>query len=445
MGAWLQGVRFKPMEARRSTALRDWFGLVPVLLLGSWRFFQGGWIGWDCLARGRSGAAPSICVDPYWLNQWLKNYAGGFTKRGLIGELLRHLFPGGLDLLSLTLVALVLLLFCYGLIYCLVRRVVARSLLFASLISSLLVLSPLGKVLAETALDPLQVCVLLVASVLVTPVRSPWRDGLLLLVFVLSSLVYEGCALLLLPIVLVLMRPGAWRYVPLVLALLLLLLFQRPDDPGVGQAASAALQAVNPWTGQQLHYQDGGGLAASVGFLFNVKQEFSRYWMDPPRETFSRVCRSLGVVVAYLLVLLTAMGQGAVPSRRRLLRNWLIFAPFAFPFVLITHDWFRYGVVLLLLALLLTAAEAAADDAPFTLRVAWPFARAEVWSLLPISAMVLIGPASSDVRKCLPHNYFHASLGMLGLAAAVYWLSLRFPGRPVGGEVSLAEQGDHAD
>jgi len=197
----------------------------------------------------------------------------------------------------------------------------------------------------------------------------------------------------------------------------------------IWQVGWALTVPSTPWMGSKLNQVLGDLLTLMIALevLQNITSYLRRH------------------VVQIELVLLTAMGQGAVPSRRRLLRNWLIFAPFAFPFVLITHDWFRYGVVLLLLALLLTAAEAAADDAPFTLRVAWPFARAEVWSLLPISAMVLIGPASSDVRKCLPHNYFHASLGMLGLAAAVYWLSLRFPGRPVGSEVSLAEQGDHAD
>lgn len=139
------------------------------------------------------------------------------------------------------------------------------------------------------------------------------------------------------------MRPGSGRWLPVALAAGLLLVFQRPDTPALGEAASAALRAVNPWTGQSLRYQDGGGMAASVGFMFNVKQEFTRYWMDPPRETISRVARSLGVVLADLLVLLTAMGSGRTPSRSQLLRNWLIVVPFALPFVLITHDWLRYG------------------------------------------------------------------------------------------------------
>jgi hypothetical protein len=425
------------MGVKGSTALGAWFGLLPVMLLGAWRFFQGGWIGWDCLSSGRRGVAPTICVDPYWLNQWLKNYAGGFTKRGLIGEVLRHVLPGDLDLLLVTLVALALLLLCYGLLYWLLLRVVARSLLFASLLASLLVLSPLGKVLAETALDPLQLCVLLLVVVLLTPVRSPQRDGVLLLVYALSSLIYEGCALLLLPFVLVLMRPGASRWLPVGLAMVFLLVFQRPDPAGLGEMASAALRAVNPWTGQSLRYQEGGGMAASVSFLFNVKQEFTRYGIDPPRETISRVSRSLGVVLAYLLVLLTAIGQGRNPSRALLLRNWLLLAPFALPFVLITHDWFRYGVILLLVALLLTAAQVTPAASKAWPLPGWRLASGEAWSLLPVSAMVLIGPASADVRKCLPHNYFHASLGMLGLAAVVYWLSLRFPRPAAGGEVLL--------
>lgn len=429
------------MEERLTQGRRVWPGLIPVLVLGAWRFFQGGWIGLDCLALGRRGEAPSLCVDPYWLNQWLKNYAGGFSKRGLIGEVLRHLLPGDLNLLVVSAVALVLLLFSYGLLYWLVSQLLATTPLMASAISCLLVLSPLGKSLAETALDPLQVCLLLAATVLLTPRASRWRDGWLLLVFVICALIYEGCALLLLPFVVVLMRPGRGRWIPVVLAAGLLLVFQRPDTPDLGEAASAALRAVNPWTGQDLRYQDGGGMAASVGFMFNVKQEFTRYWMDPPRETISRMARSLGVVLAYLFVLLTAMGGGRSPSRAQVFRNWLIFAPFALPFVLITHDWFRYGVILLLLSLLLSAAAAGplAPAVPVMPAHHRRFSLSEIWALLPLSVMVVVGPYADDVRKCLPHNYFHASLLMLALAVAVFWLSLS-GGRPTpAGQVPLAD------
>lgn len=421
------------------------WGLLPVLALGCWRFFQGGWGGLDCLALGHRGDQPTICVDPYWLNQWLKNYAGGFTKRGLIGEVLRHILPGDLDLLAVTAAALLLLLLCCALLYWLIGRLVVRSRLAAVLLTCLLLLSPFGKSLAETALDPLQVCLILAASVLFTPVASRWRDGWLLVVYVLCSLIYEGCALLLLPYVLLLQRPGIGRWLPVGLAIGLLLVFQRSDAPGIGEAASAALRAVNPWTGQSLRYQDGGGIAASVGFLFNVKQEFSRYLQDPPRDTLARMARSLGVVLAYLLVMLTAMGPGRSPSRRVVVQRWLIFAPVALPFVLITHDWFRYGVILLTLALLLTAAEAGTGRPGLLQPEGWSLTPDERWALLPLSAMVVIGPYGEDVRKFLPHNYFHASLLMLAFAAAIFWLSPGSSAQAAAAEVALAQQRDQAD
>ena len=46
------------------------------------------------------------------------------------------------------------------------------------------------------------------------------------------------------------------------------------------------------------------------------------------------------------------------PAERSLgIRVWLLWVPVALPFVLITHDWLRYGVILLLLAMVVTAAQ----------------------------------------------------------------------------------------
>lgn len=397
-------------------------GFLPLGLLGALQFLHGGWVGWSCFTQGLSGQSATLCIDPYWVNQWLKNYAGGFSKRGLLGELLRHLHPGPVDLLGLNLLGLLLLLVIYGLLYWLLLRLICRSWGVALLFSALLVLSPLGKSLAETALDPLQVCVLLLASLLLTRPLSPQRDALMVAVYLVSSLIYEGCLLLLLPAALLLMRPRWSRWLPVGLGVLLLGLFQQQDSAEIGLQAARALQAINPWTGQAVAYQDGGGLAASVSFAFNVKQEFSRYLSDSPRDTLSRIARSLGVVLAVLLMVLTAMGSGRSPGRRDVAITWLWFAPFAFPFVLITHDWLRYGVVILLMALVVVAACQASQAAPPAL--AWSVQPSELFALVPLVVMTVAGPGTRDVRKFLPHDYFYGSLALLGLAVALLLLSL---------------------
>jgi len=284
----------------------------------------------------------------------------------------------------------------------------------------LLLLAPFGKSLAETALDPLQLCVLLVAFVLLTPPQSSTRDWVLIAAYVLGSLIYEGCLLLLLPVGFWLMRPGLGRWLPLMLTAALLLVFQQQDPAGLGEAARQALVATNPYTGQQLRYQDGAGLAASVSFGFNVKQEFSRYLADSLRDTVSRVSRSLGVVIVYGLSLLTAMGRGNSQGQRELALIWLSWVPFALPFVLITHDWLRYGVILLLLAMLVAVAQTQSPEPFQEIEPWWSLSVPEASAVAVLTLCTVIGPANQDVRKFLPADYFYIAVLMLLVALVLF-------------------------
>jgi hypothetical protein len=400
--------------------LLTWWAACWIALLAVWQFFRAGWAGPSCWTKGINGDLPSLCVDPYWINQWLKSYAGGFSKRGLIGELLRHLFPGGIDLLWLNVTALLLLIAIALLLGLLVQRLLRTSDFSSLLITSLLLLAPFGKSLAETALDPLQLCVLLVAVVLLTPPQSSTRDWVLIAAYVLGSLIYEGCLLLLLPVGFWLMRPGIGRWLPLVLAAAFLLVFQQQDPSGLGEAARQALVAINPYTGQELRYQDGAGLAASVSFGFNVKQEFSRYLTDSLRDTISRVSRSLGVVVVYGLSLLTAMGRGNSKEQRKLALIWLSWVPVALPFVLITHDWLRYGVILLLLAMLVAVAQTQSREPLQEIESWWSLSVPEASAVAVLTLSTVIGPATQDVRKFLPADYFYMALLMLLVALVLF-------------------------
>ena len=161
-------------------------------------------------------------------------------------------------------------------------------------------------------------------------------------------------------------------------------------------------------------------MAASVSFSFNVKQEFSRYLSDAPLDTVSRVVRSLGSVLVYGIALLTAMAEDRPAERSLGIRVWLLWVPVALPFVLITHDWLRYGVILLLLAMVVTAAQC-----PPRPLESGPMTRPEWLAIGLIAMAVAVGPATGDVRKFLPHNYFHACLLMLLVAMAVLLIEQR--------------------
>ena len=47
--------------------------------------------------------ARTICIDPYWVNQWLKNYSAGIVKRGLLGTGLGTLSPGEINVILLNI------------------------------------------------------------------------------------------------------------------------------------------------------------------------------------------------------------------------------------------------------------------------------------------------------------------------------------------------------
>ena len=119
----------------------DWPGSLLMLLAAVIQFVRAGSLGVECWDPGRS---LTFCVDQYWVNQLLKNYAGGFTKRGFSGELLRHLFPSGVDLIGLNVFALLLFMALALLLYAVVRTLLGRSGWAPLLISLSLMFGPLA-------------------------------------------------------------------------------------------------------------------------------------------------------------------------------------------------------------------------------------------------------------------------------------------------------------
>ena len=132
------------------------------------------------------------------------------------------------------------------------------------------------------------------------------------------------------------------------------------------------------------------------------------------------MARSLGAVLVYGIALLTAMAEHRPAERSLGIRVWLLWVPVALPFVLITHDWLRYGVILFLLAMVVTAAQC-----PPRPLASGPMTRPEWLASGLIAMAVAVGPVTGDVRKFLPHNYFHASLLMLLVALAVLLIEQR--------------------
>lgn len=380
----------------------------------------------SCISNGFSQSSPTLCIDQYWVNQWLKNYSGGFVKRGLIGEVLRHTVGTEVNMLLLNIVG-IMLLSCLGiLIYILLIRLSEGRWALSTLIGSLLLLSPFGKVLAETTMDPLHLCLILASSCLLTQRQTATRNILVPIIYIVCALIYEGSILLMLPYVFWLSSNKHSRAAAVGAGLLLLVLFKGPDPVETSELISSSLRVVNPFTQGSLDYQYGGNQAVAVGFVFNIKQEFSRYLSDSPRDTFARVTRSLGAVIVYLIAIQCSLISWNKNAHNRMLKIWLSWIPLGLPFVLITHDWFRYGVFLLFLALLVSTDETVQPrERSMPVRIGVIRVRLESLTIAILSMCIIIGPLNTDVRKFLPHNYFHASLGMFLVSLAFYVIALR--------------------
>jgi len=345
-------------------ATRNWLNSTICVQNIYHQFFNG-----SALLKSREWAEPyTMCMDPYWVNQWLKNYGAGFTKRGLLGELATHLFDGRINLLSLNLLSfLVLILISLGIVALLTEIGSRKSLAQAALFTSLIWLTPFGKSLSETAGDPLHIVVLLtIASIMVIRLfrlNGNKRDFCLALTFCLSILVHEGAFLLALPVYLLLGRRSWVWWSGVALALALKLGFSSADQIESQSLITSRLIGFNPLNKLELAYRAGGGIASQVSFTSNLKMEMARYIANPIGVA-AEVYRTLAVTL-FLVCCFTAWIQAhSKAAANYFFQSWWLWLPISLPFFLVTHDWIRYGVVNIILCLCTTACRDSTAKSP---------------------------------------------------------------------------------
>ena len=59
-------------------------------------------------AAGDYWEARTVCLDPYWVNQWMKHYDFGLIKRGFLGAILKIFAGDQVNILLLNLLFFVL-------------------------------------------------------------------------------------------------------------------------------------------------------------------------------------------------------------------------------------------------------------------------------------------------------------------------------------------------
>ena len=414
-------------------------------------FYFGNWLNspscfWSLsadLAAGRSGwpviaaaedywEARTVCLDPYWVNQWMKHYDFGLIKRGFLGAILK-IFTGE----QVNILLLNLLFFVLGFALISVMVLAIRSVsplrggslaLFAFLIS----VSPVAKVIVETAGDPLHVIALLcfltvfIGSQLPASVLwlRPWLFGGS---FVIANMIYEGSYLLLLPFLFIDRKLDFPRVFCLVVSTCLLLSFSRPEVATLGAKIAGEFHVFNPANGLHWAYRDGGGIASSVGFMFNINQEFAKYLREPLASLF-RALRSFVPSFSVLLILDSLMRWRSLRVSTMFARESALIVAVGLPFFLITHDWFRYGMFVIYMALIVVYCRCGlpsdAGGSGIKRSVILPSA---AWvCFVPLVALVMVGPLTADLRTGFPEHVFPGSLLVLLLAClARIWSGVR--------------------
>ena len=117
--------------------------------------------------------ARSICIDPYWLNQWLKHYEFGLVKRGFLGSALK-LFSG--DQINVLILNIIFIAASLALILCIIFAIEQLTELCGwslALFALLLSVSPVTKVVVETSGDPLHIIALACFSAILISKKLP--------------------------------------------------------------------------------------------------------------------------------------------------------------------------------------------------------------------------------------------------------------------------------
>jgi hypothetical protein len=390
-------------------------------------------LGLGTLLQSKEWAEPyTMCIDPYWVNQWLKNYGAGVAKRGLLGTLASSAFDGRINLLTFNIVAfLMILLIVYGTVYCLCHLGKSGSLVESCVFTSLLWLTPAGKAISETAGDPLQaVLILLLAAVLAIHhlgKKDVICDAILASFFSVAILIHEGSFILFLPAYLFIGRRRWPWWVGLGVGIAITVYFSKGEDPGLQAIISSNLTGYNPFTGLELQYRAGEGLAPNASFAYNLSMEFSRYLQDPA-QTFGQLYRTFFLTLFLALCVAIWIQGFSRTLGNRYLKLWFLYLPLTLPFFLITHDWVRYGVINLFSCLYCLAAICHYQgESPYTAQLSGgsklqsyhALKRSLPWAALMVATLVFGPHANQKDIRTFPPDRLGLKITLLASAAIV--------------------------
>lgn len=374
----------------------------------------------------------SICIDPYWANQWLKNYDAGLAKRGLLGAASKFISPDYLNIIGLNVASFLIGLGLIYLVIYILKALTKANNFSLAIFGAALCLTPFTKVITETAGDPLHVIGIIsfAAALACRKILRPdsiLSEAIICATYIACILIYEGAFLLLIPFLLGksprLLITGA----ALALGTSLVINFSGTEDVAKSHKISQSYMAYNPITQLSMNYNPGPGLASKESFLFNIRQEGKKY-IENPQNAFNRLTSSLIPAASYAgLITLTLRSLGNANAASQFVRTWATFLLISTPFFLITHDWFRYFIFTIIMSLVTTYRKTSwdtseTDNSPITEHPK-PLSLALI--AIGLLGLIAVGPISNDVRIHLPHDLLVYQILIFGYLISVNYFLFR--------------------
>ena len=315
--------------------------------------------------RAHAGFLSVRGPDAYWALHWTRDYSGGFTRRGFLGEVLRAFGVDTTDYLIITALAwFISLALALVLIEAVFRLSRGLGKVEAYLLLLVLIMSPATVgLIAETTGDPLQLllcaCMLLHWRMYVAhPANSWWTGGVFGLFGLVAGLIHEASLFLLFPAAVitgfVLVRTTAAR----VAAGAYLL----GSAIAVSTIILVTQQTAGAISGGYMHVG-----AASMAMPNNQFPPFTELLTIENAYNFGRGLYGYGVFakrllgcffipffLACLVVAISFSAEDYTPTDRK--RVWATFAIpvlLSAPLYLIAHDWGRLAGYAFMVSLML--------------------------------------------------------------------------------------------
>jgi hypothetical protein len=290
------------------------------------------------------------CVDTYWANFWLISYSDGYTRRALLGQILRFFTDQSVSYVTLNVISIVIVICVLSLEYYVFFSKISKNKAWP-IIFLVLVSGPASTVFFEVLGDPLHVAMGLTIGyfLVVKKVTFLSRSLSMALAFMAGLIVvmiHEAAIFLFLPSIYLIYslsvkkRPGylllAFIMVLLTIGTVLFLNTQEPNSSGMALLTTNSTEYFPPSN-------------AMPPFIDLLKYEFL-YYFGSAEGPIRLILKVLGSFLWPVMILLAI---GNILKTETVFRIFIYLLLPSLPLYVIAHDWGRFAIYTLCLSFVL--------------------------------------------------------------------------------------------